>query len=164
MRHNDNTIEAYTKIKQGGLLKKRQWEAYNAIYWYGPLTRNELDDICITKMSLKAPDTRNPPWSRRLAELERMGVIKRIGSRACNKTNFNSDEWEVTDQLPEKVPPKPRKPRANVLRAALDELGIAEARLEHYYNKPFGESVQKLVAWLSAMAADESNGNETTQQ
>lgn len=90
------SIEAYRIIRDSGLLSAARWKVYDFLYCKGPITRNELDYHL-------AEGRPNPAYSRRLAEMERAGVLARVGERPCTITGFTAELWDVTDQLPRKV-------------------------------------------------------------
>lgn len=101
--------EAYAVIHASGLLSAARWAVYEHLFHHGPLTRNELDRGI-------AGDRPNPSYSRRLTELERQGAIRRVGERACKVTGFRSELWDVTSQVPTKLPKRVALPRAVVDR------------------------------------------------
>jgi DNA-binding MarR family transcriptional regulator len=87
------SINVYKQIEAEGLLSKRRFEVYRAIYNKGPMTQNE------TLHYLNAPQSSITP---RFAELERMGVIKAIGERSCSITGRVVLVWQTTNNLPVK--------------------------------------------------------------
>jgi len=95
-------LAAYEEIRDSGLLSKRRWETYQALALYGPLTRNEVD-------AQLAPGQPNASFSRRLCELERLGVISRADVRVCRVTGKNCDTWDITDNTPSREAPVPRR-------------------------------------------------------
>lgn len=74
---------AYAAIRASGALGRYQWETYDFITRHPGTTRNEIDHAL-------APGLPNPPFSRRLSELERAGVIHRLG------TKDGKDRWYAT--------------------------------------------------------------------
>lgn len=91
---------AYAYLIESGRLSRARAEVYAHVYNRGPQTRNELD-------AALAPGQPNPTSSRRLADLERMGLMYRVRVRPCKITGRNSDEWDVTDRVqPLEVPEK----------------------------------------------------------
>jgi hypothetical protein len=96
----ETSAEAYAYLVSSGALARAQAAVYSALYLHGPLTRNELD------RRLAGPGQPNPTFSRRLADMERMGVIRRVGVRPCAITGRNADAWDVTSQV---VPAKLEK-------------------------------------------------------
>ena len=117
MNHHPNTIEAYESIKRNGSLSAARFAAYEAIFQHGPVTRNELDRII-------APGAANPSYSRRLVELERLGVIERVGSRKDKITGFVCDEWAASGRLPDPaaILKSKRRPTSTEISVALEEL------------------------------------------
>lgn len=97
------------------MLSVRRWEVYSHLFQHGPLTRNELDrDL--------AHGRPNPAYSRRLAEMERMGVLARVGVRVCLVSGFNAELWDVTDQLPTKLPVRPATIRRAQVKLLLEDV------------------------------------------
>lgn len=105
------SIAAYRKLVESGRLARSQRAVYRALYEAGPMTRNELD-------ARLAPGRPNPPHSRRLVELERMGLVRRVDVRPCTVTGDSADAWDVTAlEEPRKVPR--RVPELPLLRSKL---------------------------------------------
>lgn len=79
---------AYQQLVQEGRLKGLQAE----VYWFlgntGPATRNELD----AALGNGAP---NAGYSRRLAEMERRGLVRRTTARECRITGRVCETWEA---------------------------------------------------------------------
>jgi len=91
------SLEAYTQIKESGLLSGRRWQVYDALYHHGPCTASEL--------FYKMRNMRNPSHSNvttRLGELRDMGVAYEVRERLCSITGRNVIEWDVTERLPVK--------------------------------------------------------------
>ena len=76
-------LAAWEAIRDSGDLGRYQWETYDFIARNPGTTRNEIDHAL-------APGRPNPPYSRRLSELERAGVIHRLGTRD------GRDRWYAT--------------------------------------------------------------------
>lgn len=110
------SLDAYRTICDRDLLSTARLAVYRHLFDHGPLTRNELDHGL-------AAGRPNPTYSRRLAEMERIGVLQRAGTRICSITGFRSELWDVTDGLPQK------QPKAKVGRRRLETL-LAEIRGE----------------------------------
>jgi hypothetical protein len=83
--------EAFERLRDSGALSSLRWAVYEALFHRGPMTRNELD------AQLRSENAINASYSRRLTELERMGLIKRVSIRACRFTGRNCETWDVTD-------------------------------------------------------------------
>jgi hypothetical protein len=84
------SLAAYNALQASGALSSIRWAVYDCLFRNGPMTRNELD------VALKGPATVNPSYSRRLTELEAMGVAARFGTRTCAITGRDCDAWDVT--------------------------------------------------------------------
>jgi hypothetical protein len=91
--------EVYELIENNGLLSKRRFQTYRALYFYGPMTANEIVD-CIQKDGVRVqPHSISP----RLAELERSGAVAASGVRVCSITGYEVTLWDVTAKLPNKL-------------------------------------------------------------
>ena len=90
----DTSIQVYHQIRAEGLLSKMRLKVYEHLFNHGPLTRSELDS------QLKGPAEVNPSYHKRLSELERQGVIRTVGRKACSITGREVELWDVTANLP----------------------------------------------------------------
>lgn len=92
------SIEAYHKIKDGGLLSERRWQVYACVFEHGPMTSAEAFRIINGYNPIK-----NITQSRaRFTELREMGVFAEVGEKICSVTNHKAILWDVTDKLPVK--------------------------------------------------------------
>jgi len=115
------SLEAYRRLRDSGTLSRLRWIVYDQLWHHGPLTRNELD------AALRGPSTINASYSRRLTELEDMGLAARVGVRQCLFSGRNCEVWDVTD-LDTPLPiEKPKAARDEVLFAIASD---AVRRLE----------------------------------
>lgn len=92
------SIEAYNTIKENGLLGKRQWQVYEILFEYGPLTGGEVFKYMKLKYGLDVPTNSNT--TTRLGELRAMGSAEEIGERECSVSGQLVNLWDVTDRLP----------------------------------------------------------------
>ena len=132
------------QICANGLLQQRQLETYEVLFRFGPLTRNEIDEKGCEEYGVKGVRA-NPPWSRRLADMERMGVVRRVGQRPDPTTNFLADLWDVTSALPKALPKAKRftkKQKHAALKVLLTLLGEREE-----------PALEPLVEWLAEEVA-----------
>lgn len=117
------SIEAYLTIKKNGLLKKTQWEVYDALATHGPMTQNECFlSIC---NSLNQDFLNKPSYTPAFAKLAKKGCIVALGERECGVSGFKCLEWDITDKLPAKVPRKPSEKELMMARIELLEMEIA---------------------------------------
>ena len=93
-------LAAYNYLRDNDVLSRLRWVVYDCLFHHGPMTRNELD------AHLRGSSAINPSYSRRLVELERMGMAKRTHVRACGYTGHLCDAWEVTNRIEPLVPKK----------------------------------------------------------
>lgn len=84
--------EAYRAIKENGLLSCRRFQAYDALYRFGPLTAAECWRHC--------PGTQIDSIRPRMAELRRLGVVRETGRTKCSMTGMTVILWDVTSSLP----------------------------------------------------------------
>lgn len=88
------SIDCYNQIKAEGLLSKRRFEVYEAIYKNAPCTTNEaLKDIYSGSHGVGS----------RTTELRDLGVIYEKSIKKCTVTGRNVIEWDLTDKLPIKA-------------------------------------------------------------
>ena len=93
MNTRKTSIEAFNKIKQEGLLSKRRFEVYEALYTSAPCTSSEAIRNAKTTFGVFGV-------SSRFTELRNLGVIYEKGEKQCTITGRNVIEWDLTDKLP----------------------------------------------------------------
>jgi len=100
----DTSIEAFNKIKENGLLGKRQFEVYNWFFENGPATaRDCYESLCRGKVIL------NPgSYITRISELKKMGSMIEVGERVDSDTKHRVYLWDVTSKIPVKFE-KPKR-------------------------------------------------------
>lgn len=86
------SIDCYNKIKENGLLSKRRFEVYEAIFKNAPCTTNE---------AMKGHFSGSHGIGSRTSELRDLGVIYEKGTRECKVTGIVVIEWDLTDNLPD---------------------------------------------------------------
>jgi hypothetical protein len=120
----ETSVEAYNKIKRGGLLSKSRWEVYDVLFNHGPLTAGE---VCKEYFPQRQRDSLRP----RFAELRDRGVVKELPARICRATGQTCVVWDVTANLPAEVPAQPtRRERWLIESASEDTIGYACKNLE----------------------------------
>ncbi len=107
------SIDCYNQIKAEGLLSKRRFQAYFAIYLIAPCTASELQHSMVYEDGGR-------DCMKRVSELRELGVIKEVGTRECKITKRNVIEWDLTNNLPlDKLPKlEPQPPKQ--LKASID--------------------------------------------
>ena len=117
MKTRQTSIDCYNKIKSDGLLAKRRFETFEAIFESAPCTRQEALEHTnpLNALSLSAA---------RFTELRRIGVIYEKDVRPCKVTGRNVIEWDLTDRLPVdfKNPNKTKKQRIDYALNSFREL------------------------------------------
>ena len=93
MNTRKTSIECFNKIKQEGLLSKRRFEVYEALYTSAPCTSSEAIRNAKTTFGVFGV-------SSRFTELRDLGVIYEKGEKQCTITGRNVIEWDLTDKLP----------------------------------------------------------------
>ena len=91
---HENSLAAFRALLADGSISDAKVTVAHAL-WQRPggLTRNELD-------RLLSPGTINSRFSRRLTELERMGLIARRGARECSVSHNTCDVWVYAPHAP----------------------------------------------------------------
>ena len=114
MNTRQTSIDCYNKIKSDGLLAKRRFETFDAIFKSAPCTRQEALEHTnpLNALSLSAA---------RFTELRRLGVIYEKKERPCRVTGRNVIEWDLTDKLPVDFK-NPNKTKQQKKNAALESL------------------------------------------
>lgn len=115
---SDTQDLAWARIQ--AVLSACQWRTWQWLQAHPDSTRNELD----VGLSDGRP---NPNFSRRLVELERMGLARRGAARPCRVTSYQAETWHaVVNPEPARV----RRPPPERLRylAALEEIVGVERR------------------------------------
>lgn len=130
------STDVYNEIKNKGLLTHLRWEVYNCLYTNGPLTQAETSRII-------GNHGENQGITPRFAELQRMGVIRKIGKRRCTVTGYTVFEWGLTDQLPQKTAAPLRSLKAEImeLQKQIQELKKINAQLVQIVNDKQEEPV-----------------------
>lgn len=90
------SIETYRKIEAEGLLSKKRFEIYKAIFTFGPVTRSEIAELISHKGYAGNV-------SARLTELRDMSVVEEVGERVCTITNQKVILWDVNKNIPLKL-------------------------------------------------------------
>jgi hypothetical protein len=117
----NTSINAYNTIKGNGLLGKLQFEVYDVIVHYGPITQGET-------WSVHFQDRQRHDIGPRFAELEKKGVIARIGERACGYTGVDSYIYVATENLPIKLPKA--KTKNQIIEALTDKVARLEQQIQ----------------------------------
>ena len=97
--------DAFVANIESGNIGRRQRQVYEALYAYGPATRNQLAQILERYFQIKL----SPALvSARLTELREMRVVKELGETTCPISAMSTILWDVTDDHAQK-PPKKKK-------------------------------------------------------
>lgn len=98
------SVEAYHEIENNGLLSRRRWQVYKALYSHGPCTANELYQYLPPSKSANAGNI-----TTRLGELRDMNCVDEVGTRVCSVTGKNCIVWDVNGNLPQPPPKRETK-------------------------------------------------------
>ena len=109
MIRNENSRAAYAAIMASGKISASRKAVYRYLHEHGPATRNQIDRA----LGNGEP---NPAYSRRLTELEAMGLIARVGTTG-RTGRIGSDLWDVTE-CSEPKPIQKRRTRRQALESA----------------------------------------------
>ena len=91
------SIDCYNEIKANGLLSKKRFEVYQALYNLAPCTSAEALSTMLSKNSAITSSR------ARFTELRELGVIYEKGTKKCSITGRNAIEWDLTDNLPKNI-------------------------------------------------------------
>ena len=143
---SETQLQGYEHIR--ARLGRVQWEAWAALRLNGSLTRNELDQFNASHL-YRGAKTANPPWSRRLVELERMGVAHRPTTKICTWSGQECDAWEALDAIPKRLAKRRKNPSRSDLAVAARWL--QEIALEHEAQVgDLPDVVHIVIDWLEA--------------
>jgi hypothetical protein len=118
METRQTSIDCYNQIKAQGLLSKRRFEVYEAIFNSAPCTGAEAVMGRINSKNVYSQSR------ARFTELRDMGVIYEKGIKKCSITGRKVIEYDLTDRLPidRKVTIVTKKQRVANTLYALNEL------------------------------------------
>lgn len=137
------SIDTYRKIRDNGLLSKRRWEVYDALYLYGPKTANELFRSMRDKAYILNSNTRT-----RLSELRDLGVVDEITEEhVCSVTGETVILWDTNDNEPRKGEKLIKQPTKRELIEALCQ-GI-ERVSTHF--RSHANPREDYMAWVNNM-------------
>ena len=102
------TLEDIIKKKS---LSEKLLAVYQVIHKDGPLTRNELNDTMRLETEIR------PSYGKLLGQLERLGVIDKVGEKICFVTGCVGVAWDVTGEEPLETPIKNPKARVREVLA-----------------------------------------------
>jgi hypothetical protein len=122
-----NLQRVLDEITDRKLLGPVALETYRTLWHIGPATAGEISKAF------------RPGVHKRLPELERMGVIRRIGRRRCDASGKSADLWDVTDQLP-------REPTKSLTKThLLLSVGQTVEQAVANFAEPVGWKLKELV-------------------
>jgi len=135
---HENSIAAFRKLLGDGSISEARLTVAHAL-WTHPdgMTANELDRHL-------APGVINARFSRRLIELERMGLVARRPARECRVSGNKCDVWVYAPHAPAERPAVPRMPTPDEARMM--------ASPDCINSRGYLDSLALLRAWLAAGA------------
>lgn len=138
MTTHENSLAAFRNLLANDSLSESRVIVAHAL-WTHPdgLTANELDRHL-------APGVINARFSRRLIELERMGLIARSGARECRVSGNRCDVWVYAPHAPVERPAVPRMPTP-------EEALVLSKRLDGN-SREYIEALAVIREWLAAGA------------
>ena len=122
----------YQKIKEQKLLSESCFAVYDALKTVGPMTAGEI----VLELGYRMP--RNNAAGR-LAEMNAMGVVKKVGSRMCNTSGKTCSEWTVTNKMPKE--PKPLRSFWIVENSKTRKIYVDESAARSYQKKVGGNVI-----------------------
>ena len=132
------SLIAWRELQESGLLTGMRELVAKCVYDHGPMTHNELDS------RLKGHKEINPSYHKRLSELGRMGVIERVGERACSITGNLCELWDISGRPPKKLEASRTVPSAKDFDAALSELHQINVAL----GGQFSPELVRVCTWM----------------
>ncbi len=91
----ETSIAAYAMMIESGALGRLHGEVTKTIAYNGPMTQME----CTVAMGAKIQHSISP----RFAELERLGVIHKVGTKICSVTGNLATLWDLTGRQPKMI-------------------------------------------------------------
>jgi DNA-binding Lrp family transcriptional regulator len=86
----ETSIEAYEYLVDSGTLAEMNRIVYKHLWHHGPTTQKKTERYYNDRTYTLRP---------RFAQLEKMGLIKSIGSEPCEETGRKNLLWDVTDRV-----------------------------------------------------------------
>ena len=120
----ETSLAAYKHLVENGTLSNRRRSVYSYLWLLGPATATQVGDW--------HGGDKTSSFRPRLAELERMGLIKTVGTETNPKTGVSNLLWDVTD-LVEPIPLTRKQTKAEKIRAIEIELNKL-----HQWTGPIG--------------------------
>lgn len=141
MSRSPNSAAAYAAIMANGKISASRKAVYRYLFEHGAATRNQID-------SALGNGQPNPGFSRRLTELEAMGVITRVGTTG-RAGRIGSDLWDVTANLPQPI--QKRRSRRQALESAFSTIRrlVGSAAADVFVPATI-ETIRKVVAETDA--------------
>jgi len=119
--------DAYERIKAEGLLGRRQWQVYDALFRQGPMTANQVYEL------LKREDSitwiSNQGAGSRLSELREMGCVSECGVAVDPFTKMSVIRWDVTEHLP--IRPEKRISKDQQIKQLKEKIEWLEQQNSH---------------------------------
>lgn len=136
------SVAVYNQIQSEGLLSKMRWRVYAKLYQLGPATAAELAQ---TFGPSRGGRGEAGNVHARLNELVERGVAEVVRTRSCTVTKRDVHEYDVTDQLPQKVDKLPKPVLTSRMRKQFRE---AAAFLESTGDSADATSIRNAIVAL----------------
>lgn len=92
----ETSLTCYRQVVAEGLLSRVRLLVWEELARRGPVTGRELD------AALAQPGETRTSYHKRLSELQRVGLARVVGTRACRVTGREAEAWEAVDAIPTK--------------------------------------------------------------
>jgi|ERR1035437_7994954 hypothetical protein len=151
------SYDNYRKIVESGTLSKSRLRVYELLYFHGPCTQSELEQIAKESGMIRYSDCH-----KRFSELQKQGAIMELPPRTCKITSNMAVEWDVTSALPVGLPIK-EKTKVKLARA-LKEIERLTVEMDAWHlahdiscqvEMGFKEQQQKTAVELSRQVAED---------
>jgi hypothetical protein len=100
----DTSIKALQEAKDTGIITGQQGIAFDLLLRHGPATQREIEQIYLEEVGEEQWNTR---LQKRFSELERLGLIKPVGKRACTVTGKTAYVWAADPENRLEAFPRP---------------------------------------------------------
>jgi len=130
----ETSIEAYRYLVENGALAEMNKLVYHHLWLNGPTTQKKTERFYNDRTYTLRP---------RFAQLEKMGLIKPIGTEKCAETGRSNILWDVT----ERVYPLPLFEKSNKKEALIQRVSRFYDKVDVFYKA----EVQEIFNMINAL-------------